>query len=204
MEKEFKSFFKTVQGNEGERCHYATRLDTYGCGCSHDCSYCYAKSLLSFRNLWNPSEPCAADPEKVARVIDRKLKEGDIVRLGGMTDCFQYKEKERRVTYRAIEELNRKRVGYLIVTKSDLVASDEYLELMDKDLAHIQVSITTTDDELGKRYEKAPVISKRIRAIERLYREGYDVTLDYPRSSPNSSIWILSTEWSATRCWWSS
>ena len=39
-QKEFKSFFKTVGGNEGNKCHYPTRLDTYGCGCSHDCNYC--------------------------------------------------------------------------------------------------------------------------------------------------------------------
>lgn len=50
MSKEFKSFFKTVGGNEGNKCHYPTRLDTYGCGCSHDCKYCYAKSLLDFRD----------------------------------------------------------------------------------------------------------------------------------------------------------
>lgn len=27
--KEFKSFLKTVGGNEGNKCHYPTRLDTY-------------------------------------------------------------------------------------------------------------------------------------------------------------------------------
>ena len=48
---EYKSFYKEVSGNEGNKCHYNVRLDTYGCGCEHDCSYCYAKSLLNFRNL---------------------------------------------------------------------------------------------------------------------------------------------------------
>lgn len=48
--REFKSFYKTVGGNEGNKCHYPTRLDTYGCGCQHDCSYCYAKSLRPERN----------------------------------------------------------------------------------------------------------------------------------------------------------
>ena len=51
--KEFKNFYKEVGGNEGSKCNYNKRLDTYGCGCAHDCKYCYAKSLLSFRNLWN-------------------------------------------------------------------------------------------------------------------------------------------------------
>ena len=35
MEKTFGAFFQVVGGNEGSKCHYPTRLDTYGCGCSH-------------------------------------------------------------------------------------------------------------------------------------------------------------------------
>ena len=27
--KEYKSFYKTVDGNEGQKCNYPTRLDTY-------------------------------------------------------------------------------------------------------------------------------------------------------------------------------
>lgn len=60
---EFKSFFKTVSGNEGSKCHYPTRLDTYGCGCQHDCKYCYAKSLLDFRHNWHADSPKIADIE---------------------------------------------------------------------------------------------------------------------------------------------
>ena len=37
---EYKSFYKTVGGNEGSKCHYSTRLDTYGCGCQHNCHFC--------------------------------------------------------------------------------------------------------------------------------------------------------------------
>lgn len=174
---EFKSFFKTVGGNEGGKCKYPTRLDLYGCGCQHDCSYCYARSLLDFRKMWNPQRPRVADGMKVYRTIKRRIPEGSIVRLGGMTDCFQPMERENKATYNAIKELNEKGVGYLIVTKSDLVASDEYIALMRKDLAHIQITVTATDDGLCKTYEKATPPSKRIAAIEKLYKEGFDVAL---------------------------
>lgn len=177
MKKEFKSFFKTVEGNEGNKCHYPTRLDTYGCGCQHDCSYCYAKSLLNFRNLWNADSPAVADIKKVKRVIDHKLSGGGIIRLGGMTDCFMPLERTNRITYQTIEALNQKRVGYLIVTKSEIVADDEYMELMDKDLAHIQITITCTDDQFNRTYEKATIPSRRIKAIEKLQKEGFDVSL---------------------------
>ena len=177
MEKEFKSFLKTVGGNEGDKCNYPTRLDLYGCGCYHDCSYCYAKSLLNFRKLWNPSNPSSANIQKVNRAIRRNFKEGDIVRLGGMTDCFQPIEGRRKLTYNAIKELNANKVGYLIVTKSSLVASDEYMEIMDKDLAHIQISLTTTDDKFCRTYEQATPPSERIKAIEKLQKAGFDVQL---------------------------
>ena len=174
--REFKSFYKTVGGGEGSKCHYPTRLDTYGCGCQHDCKYCYAKSLLDFRKLWNPEDPAVADIKKIERVI-KKIPAGSIVRLGGMTDCFQPIELEHRVTYKTIELLNKYNVGYLIVTKSHLIANDEYMSIMDKKLAHIQVTVTTLDDKKSLEYEKASVPSLRINAIKKLQDAGFDVAI---------------------------
>ena len=173
---EFKSFLKTVGGNEGNKCHYPTRLDTYGCGCQHDCKYCYAKSLLDFRKLWNPMEPAVADVGKIRKAVS-KMSPGEIVRLGGMTDCFQPLEREKGITYETIKALNERGVGYLIVTKSDIVSDDKYMELMRKDLAHIQVTVTCTDDTFNGTYEKATPPSRRIKAIEKLQRDGFDVQL---------------------------
>ena len=93
MPARFNSFFNSVEGNEGDRCHYPTRLDTYGCGCQHNCGYCYARSLLAFRGLWNPMLPATADIKEIRKIIVNKLHPGDVVRLGGMTDCFQPLEK---------------------------------------------------------------------------------------------------------------
>ena len=178
--KEFKSFYKQVGGNEGSKCNYNIRLDTYGCGCQHDCKYCYAKSLLDFRNLWNPEEPAVADIEKIKKKITSIKKSGvSIVRLGGMTDCFQPLEKSQRVTYETIKALNDAGIEYLIVTKSDLVADDEYMSILDKKLAHIQITVTTTDNALYRKlnYEKAVTPGRRIKAIEKLQANGFDVAL---------------------------
>lgn len=174
---EFKSFYKNVGGNEGSKCNYTTRLDTYGKGCQHDCKYCYAKSLLDFRNLWDAKNPAVADIKKIRKTIEKKLYPGDVVRLGGMTDCFQPLEHTHMVTYETIKALNSRGVHYLIVTKSDMVAEDEYIRIMDKNLAHIQITVTTTDDAKSLTYEKAVVPSRRIRAIEKLQELGFDVTL---------------------------
>lgn len=166
--KEFKSFYKEVTGNEGGKCRYNKRLDTYGCGCQHDCSYCYAKSLLSFRGLWDAAEPSAASLARIERKI-AKLEPGTIIRLGGMTDCFQPMERRERITKGTIELLNKYGIGYLIVTKSDLVC--EYLNILDKQLAHIQISTTWIP------CEKAVSTERRIKAIETLYDAGFDVAV---------------------------
>lgn len=166
--KEFKSFYKEVKGNEGNKCQYNKRLDTFGCGCQHDCSYCYAKSLLNFRGLWDAHEPAVASLEKIERKIAR-LPEGTIVRLGGMTDCFQPLEKQMEVTKGTIMLLNKYGIGYLIVTKSDLIC--DYMDILDKSLAHIQVSITWIP------CEKAVGTERRIKAVEKLYEEGFDVAV---------------------------
>jgi len=198
-EREFKSFFKDLsEGNEARRCNYTTRLDTYGTGCEHDCKYCYAKSLLSFRGLWRPHNPAVSDIDEIRKVIKKELTPHSVVRLGGMTDCFQPAERQHRVTLATIKELNRAGVGYLIVTKNKLVAEDEYINAMDRGLAHIQVSITTTDAGISKRYEPgASLPEERIAAVERLQREGFDVSV---RLSPYIPQFVNIDRINAIKC----
>lgn len=178
--KSFSLFYKEVTGNEGNKCNYPVRLDTYGCGCQHDCKYCYAKSLLDFRGLWNAEKPVVGNMKKIRSAIIKAKKEGvKILRLGGMTDYFQPLELKYRATYQTIKLLNKYKIGYLIVTKSHLVANDEYLKIYDKDLAHFQITTTCLDDDLYKKldYEKASLPSKRIEAIKKLQENDFDVAI---------------------------
>ena len=73
--------------------------------------------------------------------------------------------------------MNERCIGYLIVTKNVLVADDKYIAVYDKDLAHIQISITTTDDKIAEGYDNADPISERIKAIEKLQALGFDVSV---------------------------
>ena len=176
MSNEFKSFYKTVGGGEGDKCHYPTRLDPYGKGCYYNCKYCYAKKLLNFRKLWHPTDVAVADINKIKKTVSR-IESGSVVRLGGMTDCFQPIEQEMRNTYETIKSLNEKGIHYLIVTKSDLVSTDEYLEVLDKRLAHIQVSIPTDNDLVLEDTDNAPGFTERKKAVEKLQSKGYDVSI---------------------------
>lgn len=194
----YKTLYKEVGGNEGNLCHYPARLDTYGCGCSHNCAYCYARSLLAFRGLWNPKEPKVGSFTDIAHNIRKFVKPGEIIRLGGMTDCFQEIEREARATFVALQFLNKHNIGYLIVTKSDLVADDFYIRGMRKDLAHIQISITSTDDGISRAIEPgAPLPGARIAAVEKLQREGFDVQV---RLSPFVPAFIDTACINAIKC----
>lgn len=105
-------------------------------------------------------------------MIERKiarLEPGTIVRLGGMTDCFQPLERRERITKGTIELLNKYGIGYLIVTKSDLIC--EYMNILDRQLAHIQISVTFAP------CEKAVSTERRIKAVETLHEAGFDVAI---------------------------
>ena len=198
-DREYLGFLKTVTGNEGSKCHYPTRLDTYGCGCGHDCSYCYAKDLIErMSGEWDPLHPKIADTWRIENRIKRgELKKGDVVRLGGLTDCFQPAELKYRATYNTIRLLNKYDIGYLIVTKSHFVANDEYIDIMRKDLAHIQITTTSFDAELLAQYEKASPPAKRVAAIEKLHALGFDVAL---RLSPYVENWVDFEALNAVKC----
>lgn len=171
---EFGSFYKSIDNRKFNTwCKYTKRLDTYGRGCQHDCSYCYSKSLLGFRGLWSANTPAIANIKKIKKVINQ-LPRNEVIKLGGMTDCFQPLELTEKLTYRTIKLLNLFKINYLIVTKSDLVADDKYLEIYNKELAHFQITITSTS---RNKYEKAPIPEKRIKAIEKLQSLGFDVSL---------------------------
>jgi DNA repair photolyase len=174
--KEYKGFYKTIDSSHASMCMYPTRLDTYGCGCKHNCDYCYARSQLEFRKLWFPDNPRVADIGKIEKKI-QSIPPGTILRLGGMTDCFQPMELRCKVTLETIKLLNKYRIGYLIVTKAPIVSYSFYLDILDPELAHIQITVTGLDDAESREYEHAYPPSQRIKAILTLQKKGFDVAI---------------------------
>jgi len=179
---ELKSFYNTVTTTKATKCYYNDRLDTYGRGCAYNCEYCYAKSQLEFRNrkddsfkMWDSNNPAIANIDRIKRKI-KTLKPLSVVRMGGMTDCFQPKELKHRVSLETIKALNEQKIHHIIVTKSDIIGRPEYVEELSK-YSHIQVSLSHTSDYVLSKFEKAPKFQSRINTIETLYQNGLDVSL---------------------------
>lgn len=188
--KEFKSFLKLPAGGEINRCFYPLKLDTYGCGCCNNCLYCYAKSVLNFRNLWDSERPHSSDFVKIEKIFKdvfergKKTKYYDLLhnrlplRLGGMTDCFSKIEKENKVTLSLLKLLKKYDYPYLILTKNTLIAEEDYADILDRDLAYIQFSITTPFDDVSEVYEQgAEKTSERLKAVKKLSDLGFYVAV---------------------------
>lgn len=201
---EFKSFHKnhklTISTSNGiqlinsflgcENCHVGFQLDTYLEGCTHDCKYCYAKLEGEAKSLWNNPIPKPLDHtmlwfelfsffenNSLDGVLANFFKRKVPIRLGSLSDPFISLEKKLGITKEVISMLNHYKYPYLIVTRSALVSDSTYLDLMDKELASIHISIPSLDEERTRSLEpRAPTPKKRLEAMKILRANNFWVT----------------------------
>lgn len=187
----FKSPFKLANHNEScSKCHYSFEIDSYGRGCVHNCIYCYARETLSKYGYWNRPIPFPADLTEVRKAFYtvfetnktsewRKILEKKIpLRIGSMSDSFMLMDKKYGITKELLKILKFYQYPYIVFTRSDLVADDEYLSLLDKNLAAVQFSICGGNEELTRKIEPgAPSVKRRLVAIKKLTENGFWTTV---------------------------
>ena len=140
-------------------------------GCSHGCKYCYNRLIRRMKyNDWIHAEPRSFSIIKLSREIDRVKPKGVFISFG--CDPYQPLEEKCKLTRAIIELLNRKRVPYWILTKSNLILRDA--ELFDSKLCMLGLSITTFDPSTEKYWEpnSTPNI-KRLEALKTLKQLGF-------------------------------
>lgn len=187
----FNTPFKLVNSHSTcQQCLYAFEIDTYGRGCTHDCVYCYAKAELTVHGYWNKPFPMPIDvsevwkafytvfetdkPNKWREVLEKKVP----LRIGSMSDSFMFMDKKYKVTQELLRILDFYQYPYIIFTRSDLVAHDDYIALLNPDLCSVQMSIASTNDEMNKLIEPGtPSAKRRLKALERLVRNGFWTTV---------------------------
>ncbi len=168
------------------KCHYAFEIDTYGRGCVFNCGYCYAKDQLTKHGAWNKPHPFPIDIGEVRRLFalvfetDRRSRFRSILesriplRIGSMSDSFMWIDRKYKVTQELLKILRFYKYPYIIFTRSDLVAHEDYLALLDQSLSSIQFSITGLNSELTRKLEPgAPSVEKRFSALNVLAKEGF-------------------------------
>jgi DNA repair photolyase len=187
----FKSAMKLANFHPNvKHCHFSFEIDTYGRGCIHNCAYCYAKETLTRYGYWNRPIPAPFDVAEIRKIFatvfesDRPSQWREVLsrriplRIGSMSDSFMKMDKVYKVTKELLKILKYYNYPYVIFTRSDLVADDEYMDVMDQKLASIQMSISSINDTLNKKVEPgAPGAKARLKALGKLSQNGFWTTV---------------------------
>lgn len=187
----YRSGIKLVNWHTScSKCHYSLEIDSYGRGCFHDCTYCYAKEQLTAHGYWNRPSPFPIDLTQVREIFytvfetDRPSKWRSIFekripfRIGSMSDSFMWMDTKYGVTKELLRIFNFYRYPYVIFTRSDLVAHDDYIELIKPEISSVQFSISGNNNSLMRRLEPgAPSYRRRLAAITKLTNIGIWTTV---------------------------
>jgi DNA repair photolyase len=142
-------------------------------GCQHQCIYCDSRSACYGIENFHDIQVKINALELLQKELPRKRTKGTIG-TGSMNDPYMPVEKQYNLTGRSLELFARYGFGVHINTKSDLVLRDADL-LLDLAYTHASVcfSISTADDELGRKVEPgASLVSARYQAMKQLAGRG--------------------------------
>lgn len=155
-------------------------------GCEHGCIYCYARPTHAYLGH---SPGLDFETKIYAKVNAPELLEQELARrnyvpktiaLGAVTDPYQPVERERGISRRILEVLDRASHPVGIVTKSAGIVRDIDIlaRMAERDLARVAISVTTLDRHLARSMEpRAATPSRRLDAIRQLSEAGVPVTV---------------------------
>jgi DNA repair photolyase len=187
----FNTTFKLLNHHSScSKCHYSFEIDTYGRGCVHNCTYCYAKEILTRHGYWNEPMPFPVNLAEVRKIFYtvfetnktsrwREVLEKRVpVRIGSMSDSFMWMDDKYGVSLELLKILKHYNYPYIIFTRSDLVATQKYVDAMDTNLASIQFSMSGGNEEIVRKLEPgAPSIKRRLAALKVLSENGFWTTV---------------------------
>ena len=153
-------------------------------GCSHGCSYCYARPTHEYLGL-GPGldfeskiviKPKAAELFRKWMIAGHKKGRAvEPVMLSGVTDCYQSCEKQFELTRQCLEVARDFRYPVQLITKNGLIRRDLDLiaELASMNLVSAAISVTTLDQSLTRVMEpRTSSPEARLDAIQKLADTG--------------------------------
>lgn len=143
-------------------------------GCQHRCIYCDSRSECYQIEDFDGEVLVKVNAVEVLRKeLARKRVKG-LIGTGSMNDPYMPLEAERQLMQGALQAIADYRFPVHIMTKSSLVLRDlDILTEIARIFATISFTITTIDDELGKKLEPgAALVSERFHAMEELAKAG--------------------------------
>jgi DNA repair photolyase len=150
-------------------------------GCSHACSYCFARPTHAYLNLspLGDFEKTVVVKTNVVEVLRRELAKpswkGEHVALGTNTDPYQRAEGRYALMPGIIDALGRSLTPFSILTKGTLITRD--LDALQRAAAQVPVAAALTvgmlDEDLWRSSEPGtPSPQARLRAVRALNDAG--------------------------------
>jgi DNA repair photolyase len=150
-------------------------------GCSHGCSYCYARpgheylglsAGLDFETKIFVKYRAA---ELLREFLARPSWQPETIAFSGVTDCYQPAERQFRITRACVEVAAECRQPIGIITKNAMVVRD--IDLLKRLAVHqavrVSLSITTLDSKLARVMEPQTSSPEgRLRALRELTQAG--------------------------------
>jgi DNA repair photolyase len=158
-------------------------------GCTHGCSFCYARTTHSFLGLYaddsfqhhiflksNAAEALEAQLVKLMNKyrgdLGQVARQVGLVAIGTATDPYQPVEAKAKLTRECLKVLAKYRIPTTITTRSPLILRDLDL-LRDMHITSINVSINTLDSDITRCIEPAtPFPLKRLETVRELVSHG--------------------------------
>lgn len=180
-------------------CGLPFRLDTYS-GCNFNCSYCFArlrggKTASKKLKIANPSKIikrfsyAISDELKATGLVSEVIRQRLPLHFGGMSDPFQPAEYKMGVSLKVLNYLCDIKYPVVISTKSPLVATERYINVLRKNSnILVQFSFSTTKDYISNYTEpSAPNPSEILKAVNRLSELGINTSIRWQPYIPNVS-----------------
>jgi DNA repair photolyase len=153
-------------------------------GCSHGCSYCYARPTHEFLGLNAGLDfetkifVKESAPELFREFLTKDNWKPEPIAMSGVTDCYQPGERRFRLTRGCLEVAVEAQQPMSIITKNALVVRDLDLlqALAAANLVHVHLSITTLDATLARSMEpRTSTPAARLQAVRALADAGIPV-----------------------------
>lgn len=150
-------------------------------GCEHGCIYCYARNTheyfgfsagLDFERKIIVKRNAA---ELLEQYFNKKNYQPVCILLSGNTDCYQPVERKLEITRSLLQVFLKYKNPVSIITKNNVILRDLDIltELAAMNLVHVNVSITSLNEQLRQKLEPRTVTaSGRLSVIQKLTEKG--------------------------------
>jgi len=153
-------------------------------GCEHGCAYCFARPTHEY---WGYSAGVDFErkilvkknaPELLEAFFKKRGYKPEPILMSGNTDCYQPVERKLEITRKLLQVCLDYRHPVNILTKNALVTRDIdiLVQLAEKNLVTVSLSIPTINEELRRRLEpRTSSAASKLQAIEKLSEIGIPV-----------------------------